>query len=203
MMGKTHISMGVATALLVGRPTNLGDGLVLVIGGAVGGIMCDIEVHSNPRVRDALYARFIVGGIVLLAILIDLWIGGPVSDRVRHHENALLGAGGALFVGTAVYSRLVSRHRGFSHSVLALVLFSAGLVLVLPALSFAFALGFGSHVALDLLNRKPVQLFYPSERGKFCLRLCYAQGVTNNVFLILGILGCAIGVALPFQNAAV
>jgi inner membrane protein len=202
MMGKTHISVGIASALLIARPADLGGCLVAVIGGAVGGVMCDIEVRSNPRCRDALHARFIVVGIVAVALLVDAAIGGPLTQAVNDGNRVLMGIGATLVIGTAVYSRIWSKHRGFSHSILALALFSVGLLALLPQLAAAFALGFASHVLLDLLNKMPVQIFYPSKRGRLCLRLCYASGATNTAFMWAGTLGIVVGVMLALTGLA-
>jgi len=46
-------------------------------------------------------------------------------------------------------------------------------------LTIAFAIGFLSHVFLDLLNKKRVQLLYPSMVGNVCLGLCYANRIAN------------------------
>lgn len=202
MMGKTHITVGIASALLVAQPADLGGCLVAVIGGSVGGIMCDIEVRSNPRCRDALHARFIVVGIVAVALLMDAATGGPLTQAIYNGNEVLMGVGATMAVGTALYSRLWSKHRGFSHSILALVLFSGGLLALLPALAGAFALGFASHVLLDLLNKMPVQLLYPSKRGRMCFRLCYASGATNTAFMWVGAFGILAGLTLPLTGVA-
>ncbi|TIC87748.1 metal-dependent hydrolase [Nocardioides sp. GY 10113] len=202
MMGKTHISVGVASALLVSRPTDLGGCLVAVIGGSVGGIMCDIEVRSNRKCRDALHARYIVLALVGTALLVDVIIRGQVTTAISEGNRTVLSVGALILAGTSTCSRLWSKHRGFSHSILALALFSIGLLAIFPALAISFALGFASHVLLDVLNKKQIQLLYPSNKANICLRLCYANGVTNKVFLVLGVVGTVAGLAMPFVLAA-
>lgn len=202
MMGKTHITVGIASALLVAQPADFGGCLVAVIGGSVGGVMCDIEVRSNPRCRDALHARLIVVGVVAVALLMDVASGGLLSRTVHNGNHIMMGIGATLVVGTAIYSRLWSKHRGFSHSILALALYSGGLLALLPSLAVAFALGFVSHVLLDLLNKMPVQLLYPSKRGRLCLRFCYASGPTNTTFMWAGTIGIIGGLALPLTGVA-
>lgn len=201
MMGKTHITVGMAAALLVAQPSDVAGCLVAVIGGSIGGLMCDIEVRSNPRCRDALHARFIVLAIVAIALLGEAALGGPLSHAILQGNRVLLVGGAVIVVATAAYSRFRSTHRGFSHSLLALVLFSGGLLVILPALAFAFAVGFASHVLLDLLNKRPIQLLYPSRRGRFCLRLCYASGTTNTALMWVGTVGVVGGLALPITSA--
>ena len=79
---------------------------------------------------------------------------------------------------------------------------SLAALFLLFSVAAAFALGFASHVLLDLLNKMPVQLLYPSKRGKLCLRLCYASGATNTAFMWAGALGIVGGLALPFTGVA-
>lgn len=67
------------------------------------------------------------------------------------------------------FLRLFMTHRGFTHSLLAYVIFSAimylGLMWVPEGLGHAFALGsiigYGSHLLLDSFNPKGIPLFYP------------------------------------------
>ena len=42
------------------------------------------------------------------------------------------------------------------------------------------AAGFLSHMVLDLLNKKPVEIFYPYKKG-VCLRLFSADGLANRL----------------------
>lgn len=201
MMGKTHIAVGVAAALLVAQPVGLGSSLVAVIGGSTGGVLCDIEVHSNRKCRDAFYARLLVLAIVLGAVLVDVLVAGPLTTHIRHADSAVLGFGTAVVLGTATYARVASNHRGFSHSLLALLLYSGGIAIIYAPLVPVFALGFVSHIALDILNKKPVQLFFPLRRGNVCLGLCYASGATNSAFLALGTLASLAGLGLAIARA--
>ena len=48
-----------------------------------------------------------------------------------------------------------------------------------------FAVGFLSHLVLDVMNRKPEKLLWPWKKG-FCLGLCSARGVVNRALLGVG-----------------
>lgn len=78
-----------------------------------------------------------------------------------------------------------SGHRGFSHSLLALVLETACLQLVFSAAALPFAAAFASHVMLDLMNKRPIRLFYPSKKG-MCLGWFYADRLANKAFAAMG-----------------
>ena len=200
MMGRTHITVGIASALLVGQPSDFAGCLTAIIGGSVGGVICDIEVRSNPRCRDALHARLIVLAIVTVALLVEAGIGGPLSRAIFYGNHIVLGVGAAVAALTAVYSRFWSTHRGFSHSLLALALFSGGLMAILPSLALAFGLGFASHVLLDLMNKKPIQLLYPSRRQALSASLL--RKWSNQHSSHVGGRGgsCLSGLAIPLQG---
>lgn len=188
MMGKTHVSVGVATALLVTQPVTLEGFSAAVIGGAIGGIISDMEVRSNPKFRDALHARFIALGLTVVFLLVDVITQGLIITSFLENNTLRLITGSAILIALVIFGRSTS-HRTFTHSLLGLISLSAGVWLLCPPLTTAFVAGFISHVLLDLLNKQPIQIFYPIKKGKFCLKLFYANGTMNTVFLFLGIVG--------------
>mgnify|MGYP000945358721 FL=1 len=98
----------------------------------------------------------------------------------------LMGTIMALLVAVLACGR-ASGHRGFSHSLLGLVVAVAAVRLAYPPLVTYFAMGYVSHVLLDLLNKRPVRLFWPVGRG-VSLGACKAGGVLDNVLCALGVL---------------
>ena len=186
MMGKTHVSMGIAAAFLVLQPTTAGEFAVAVIGGAGGGLLPDIEVRSSLSFRDPMNARWIALALALLFLGVDEAVDGPILTAVAQNSPLQLFAGALIFLVAGLFGRR-SAHRTFTHSLLGLAVFCFGLGLVCAPLVVSFAVGFASHVLLDLLNKKPVQLFYPLKAGRFCLKLVYANGVVNVVCLVVGV----------------
>lgn len=126
MLAKTHIAVGVAAAYSIVRPETAAEALPVIVGGALGSLICDFE-----------------------------------------------------FKGFG--------HRGFSHSLLALVLETAILQLLVPAAALPFAVAFASHVLLDITNKKSVRLFYPAKWG-ICLGWFYADRLANKAFATIGII---------------
>ncbi|EEW50811.1 putative membrane-bound metal-dependent hydrolase [Corynebacterium efficiens YS-314] len=133
-------------------------------------------------------------GPTVVFLIVDVITHGPIISSVLQSSIQRLIAGSAILIALVIFGRFTS-HRTFTHSLLGLVSLSAGVWLLCPPLTAAFAAGFISHVLLDLLNKQPIQIFYPIEKGKFCLKLCYANGVMNTVFFLLGIVGvlCWVG----------
>src|SRR5699024_11644451 len=129
MMGKTHISVGVATAFLVTQPVTLEGFSVAVIGGATGGIISDMEVRSNSKFRDALHARLIVLGLTMVFLIVDVITQGPIISSVLHSSSQRLIAGSAILIVLVIFGRFTS-HRTFTHSLLGLVSLSAGVWLL-------------------------------------------------------------------------
>jgi len=62
-------------------------------------------------------------------------------------------------------------HRGFFHSLLACALFTAGLYAVSKDFATGFAVGYLSHIFLDMLNPAGVMLFFPNRRKYRLLRI--------------------------------
>lgn len=200
-MGKTHISMGIASAVLITQPSTVGGCIVAIVGGSAGGIICDIEVHSNRYMRDALHARIIVAAVAAVSLLADALMRGPITSYIKQTDVTILLVGAAVVVGVSIFGRFQA-HRTFTHSLLALLLLTAGVAMVCLPLTVAFAIGFLSHVLLDLLNKKRVQLLYPSKVGNLCLGLCYANRIVNKAFLVLGVLGSVAGLGYSVSNLA-
>lgn len=191
MMSKTHIAVGVAASLAILQSATLGEVFAAVIGGAVGGDICDIDCKPTDYVHDALYGRVIVSTIVSVMLLADYLTGaGLCASFVAHVGPGMaLGIVGLVLAGILGY---MSKHRSFAHSILCLAWMTVSLWLVSPVLAPPFAIGFVSHVALDLLNKKKVQLLYPLKAGAFSLGLCRADGLANTVLASAGLLAAAV-----------
>lgn len=188
MMSKTHLAVGIAGALAVAAPSSLEECLAPMLGGAVGSLVCDIDVKSNrhPKSRDALHGRYIAAGLAAAILLLDLVSSAGIWSSALDRPVASSIVGAVILVVTGVLARTGS-HRGFSHSLLALVMFCLGMHLLCPVLTVGFVAGFLSHVLLDFSNKKPVQFLFPRSPG-FHLGWFPADGAANVVFLVVGLL---------------
>ena len=140
-----------------------------------------------------MFRRGVALVVALAAVLlvVDWWLDAGACAWVVSHMGLRTALGGALVLGTCIVGAL-SSHRGFAHSLLALCLLAAGLWLACAPLVLPFAAGFASHVALDVLNYKPVRLFFPFKRG-IALGLYRSDGVADRVLFAAG---CAVAVLL-------
>ncbi len=183
MMGKTHVAVGVATALMALHPGSVSGCLCAVAGGALGGWLSDIDVRDDGRAHDVWQGGLTSVGIAAAALAIDTIRGGAALTYVVSHSGVLFVAGLASFVVLCVVGSQ-ARHRRFTHSVVALALFSAAVWLFCAPLSLGFAVGFASHIVLDLFNYKRVQVLWPFGKG-FSFKMCRSNGKANNVLCVV------------------
>lgn len=78
-----------------------------------------------------------------------------------------------------------SNHRTFTHSFLALFLYTVAVYLIYKPFSAPLAVAYFSYLVLDVLNKKKIPLFYPLKFG-ICLKLCYANKKANKVLMYVG-----------------
>lgn len=179
MMGKTHMIAGIGAAVLISPPDTIGGCLQALLGGALGGLICDLDVQSSTYCRDARVVRntaLLLGAVILF--LDWKWSTG-IWDHIGSHlgSRQLLGLG--IFLVITIAGKL-SSHRSFTHSFLALGFLMAAFYFLYAPLIPYVAAGFLSHMFLDLLNKKPVEIIYPYKKG-VCLRLFSADGLANRL----------------------
>lgn len=190
MMGKTHMIAGIGAAMLAAPPDTMGGCLQALLGGALGGLICDLDVQSSTYCQDA---RVVRNTALLLGAGI-LFLDWKWNTGIWNHIGSHLGSGQLLglgiFLGVTIVGKL-SAHRSFTHSFLALGLLTAAFYFLYTPLIPYVAAGFLSHMALDLLNKKPVEILYPWKRG-FCLRLFSADGLANSLIFAGSLVFCAV-----------
>lgn len=191
MMAKTHITVGIASALAVCRPSTPGGLLAAVIGGTVGGILCDIECRSEPGMRDALIGRIIAFVITAVLLFTDRMMHFGIVESISSRNKIILAAGVLLLLITCIKGR-ASEHRTFTHSLLYVLLFSMGFYCITPLLMIPVFCGGLSHLVIDTFNKKNVPWLYPIDKKGFCFRLCYASKTGNTVLMWSG-LAAAVG----------
>ena len=91
----------------------------------------------------------------------------------------------------------MSEHRKFSHSLIAMILFTIPLLFINNTIAVAFIIAFISHIVLDIMNKRGVYIFYPKDKG-YCLKWFYADKIANSVFLVIGILAIVVECGVRF-----
>ena len=185
MTGETHLVVGVASVMAITQPKNIREAVTAIGIGAIGAIISDIDVGSSESRKGADKIIGMLGAVIIIIYLIDHFLHAGVWERIvsnRGVTEILIGV--LLFVGTCVFG-MEQPHRTFMHSLLALFILEIALTIMMPSANLYFAIGFISHLAIDLLNRKKVRLLYPLKEG-WCFKLCHANGIVDRVLLYIG-----------------
>ena len=191
MRGRTHITAGIAAALLVLHPTTvLGIGSA-VAGGTLGGAICDIDCKGSDLNQETIRGAVLAGICIAGVTVYDLRSGNGLIDHIRNAvgTNLLLGILGLVIC--CIWG-CISPHRTFTHSLTGLLAMSASAWLICAPLGYAVALGMASHILLDLLNRKGIPLLYPLKKPVVCLNLCRADGLVNSILSVVCSAACVI-----------
>ncbi len=193
MMCRTHFVVGTAAAICLTGPQDLRGYLTAVLGGTVGSLISDLDQPSTRVARDTAWNRKLLlcmlGGVLVADQIFGTGLWAQIQELSRTPR----------FLGAVVFLALCfgmpfSAHRGFSHSILALLLMTGAARQVSVPLSDAFFWGFVSHLALDLLNKRGMKLLFPWKKG-FCLGWCYANGKTAKVLTEIALVVISVCVA--------
>lgn len=184
MLGKAHLTIGMAAAWTLAMPETVPAALPVIAGAAAGSLICDIDCDSPSERNDASRQRVLAAVIVAAALIYDKAVDGGMWRSIAESGSYLWCAGVAGLVVTVAFAN-VSSHRGFSHSITAMLLETGFLYLIFPQCAKPFAIAFVTHILLDISNKKRVRLFYPAKKG-VSLGLFYADRMANKVCEIAG-----------------
>ena len=185
MLGKTHMAVGIAATLAITQPSGVSE-LVLAVGaGSRGALISDIDVGTSNSHRDADKITALSVVVVLAVFAMDYFCNTQIIERIIGSSGYLrIIAGLLLFIGICAFGK-EQPHRSFMHSFLALILLSFALGLIWEKAVIYFAIGFLSHLATDIFNKKKVRLLYPM-KGGVSLGLFHAYGLANDIFFAIG-----------------
>ncbi len=185
MLGKTHMAVGIAATLAITQPSGISE-LVLAVGaGSLGALISDIDVGTSNSHRDADKITALSVVVVLAVFALDYFCNTQIIERIIGSSGYLrIIAGLLLFIGICAFGK-EQPHRSFMHSFLALILLSFALGLIWEKAVIYFAVGFLSHLATDIFNKKKVRLLYPL-KGGVSLGLFHAYGLANDIFFAVG-----------------
>lgn len=188
MNSKTHMYVGAAASLAILQPVGVGNSLIGIAGGLLGGWLCDIDLNTKSDLGDYF------AGAELLAVLgiigaLDFFFGFGIIDYILVHRSIISAVGAALFVLLGVLGAkwpALNPHRTFMHSLLAVALFSVALALAFPPIVLPFAIGMLLHILLDLTNKSGVQILFPLG-FKPCLQWCDSDGTADKVIRFIAL----------------
>lgn len=185
MLGKTHMAVGIATTLAVTQPENVSEMILAVGVGALGALTSDIDVGTSDSHRDAdkIVALSVIA--VLAVIVIDRFFQTGITTQIIQNSGyGRVVAGVLLFVGICAFGK-EQPHRSFMHSFFALVLLCFAMGLVWEKAVVYFMIGFISHLATDVFNKRKLRLLYPL-KGGVAFGVFHAHGLANRIFFMAG-----------------
>ena len=191
MLGRTHITAGVATALLVLHPTTALEIGAAVAGGALGGAICDIDCKGTDRNKDTFHGAILAALCIAAVAFFDYRTGNGLVAHIRNAVGTDLLIGCLGMLACCIWG-CISPHRTFTHSVLGLLAMSTSVWLVCAPLGYGLGIGMASHILLDLLNRRGIPLLYPLRHPSVCLDLCDSDGLVNRLLSVLFTVACAV-----------
>ena len=205
MLGGTHKRIGIVASFAVLRPTTIPACLGALAAGAIGGDICDIDIlfKNNPakdedQNRDDHYdgawedaASNVL--LFLLFVLVDWYFGNGAVDWFHQHLGFHTLAAGAVLALIVVCGTLAP-HRSYMHSILIGLIMSGCVFVICAPLAPAFAIGYATHIVLDLVNKGEMALLWPLKKG-FSLKLCSANKTANAVLETIGEILCDLLVA--------
>ena len=158
MMSKTHIAVGIASGLAIAQTGSVESCVAAVVGGSLGGIIADCDIHPSRAHKDALAGRLIVLGIAVVALLADRYANAGLCDYLFAYLGAPLIAGVVAFAALTFVGGHTD-HRSFTHSLVAMAAFCGSVYLACAPLLPYFAIGYTSHLLLDITNKQGIRLY--------------------------------------------
>lgn len=185
MLGKTHFTFGIASALIITQPQTVAGLITSVAGGAIGGWVVDVDIKDrdidieDEAGQERVFNTIIEAIFILILFGIDFFTGKGMCKYII--DNWSVKVWGALLgILVFVIIGLNTKHRTFTHSLMAMLLFSGLVYMFCRPATIAFLIGYASHLVLDLLNKRGLQLFFPI-RQRYCFDICASGGTANKV----------------------
>lgn len=190
MTGKTHLVVGTALAsglLLLNHNTSNSEIITTsIVLSALGAILPDIDIEHS------LMRKVFYGTILAIGIMIGLIFYSNINPKSLINWNEvtvpiIIGACG--FIGLLMYGYF-SSHRTFTHTLLALILFSLSIYMICNNLAYTmyFAIGMLSHQLLDMLNKKSMYWLNPITKKDFALYSINSSETTSTMMFVVGLL---------------
>ncbi len=179
------MAVGIATGLLLVPPKSLPELLVGVGAGALGGLICDIDVGTSKSHKQADIITMGAALIVAVVLVADWLFKVGIQDKLMQNENFVqVFIPAMIFIGICAYGK-GTHHRTFMHSFVAFILLTACVGVAVPTAAPYFGIGFLSHIFIDMFNKRKELVFWPSKKG-VCFKLCSSHGKVNKILFYAG-----------------
>ena len=188
MQANTHAAVGIAIGTAASMTQSKEMMLLAATSALVGSVICDIDVGDTGKKYTPILLSALLGAVVVLLVIYAYFFGIEIAMLWQSESGYLRSAIGIIaFIGICIFGSK-KPHRSFLHSILGMLLLVACVFLFFPTASIYFLFGYVSHLGLDLLNYRPLMLFYPMKKG-YSLKLCYSKSRASTVMLCVA---CAV-----------
>lgn len=180
MTAKTHVSVGMASTLLITQPKSIKELLLCLGVASIGAVISDIDV-STSEAYEAVnkVIKFVLIAAIILGFVEYNWRFGIITSFKNDSNIMRLIIGISVVLGICIFGKN-QPHRSFMHSILAIILLSGSTYIILPEVVPYLSISMASHILIDTLNKKKVHIFYPLPGG-IAFNLCRAHGFVNNI----------------------
>ena len=204
MQGKTHAVCGGALAVAALAPVTFPALGGAMVGGMLGALCPDVDCDSSHAYKGVTKFALFVALIFGLCYALDYVYGTALLASLANFERGRWTV--ARIVGLALLiayfiAGALSAHRTLTHSLVGMAVATVAIYLAAPGIWQSFALGYASHLALDLLNKQKEQLLWPFGDG-CALYVCKSDGAMNKVLLFIGIIALVMLIAFSAPMTA-
>ena len=181
MTYRTHLAAGYAAVLYTFSPDTLTE-LILSTGtAAIGSVISDVdasESHSRNNLAKVSAITFLSIAGILSA---DHFAGTDIASHFTSSSSLMrLFTGFLIFLSICIFGEHLP-HRSFMHSIAGTAAVTLSFSVILPSAAPYMAVSMLSHILLDMLNKKKIQLFYPLPKPRIGFGICSADGSINNL----------------------
>lgn len=203
MTYRTHLAAGYAAVLYTFSPDTLTE-LILSTGtAAIGSVISDVdasESHSRNNLAKVSSVTFLSIAGVLAA---DHFAGTDIASRFSSSASLVrLFTGFLIFLGVCIFGAHLP-HRSFMHSIAGTAAVTVSFSLILPSAAPYMAVSMLSHIIIDMLNKKKVQLFFPLPKPRIGFGICSADGRINNLLFYLFSVSAVIKLFVSFKETLI
>lgn len=196
MMSKTHITIGIAASLAAAPATVEGLNYALM-GGAIGSLICDIDRSAERPTGDVKQGWAIAFTVFFVGFMHNSYSYWQAFKAENLWNHPLLLVCLALLI-ILLFFAVYGSHRGFSHSLIMLACSSGLIYFINRQTCLFYMIGFLTHLLLDVMNKRPVRIFYPAKG--ICLGWCYSDGLMNRILGLLGAGACIALLVIKYQS---
>lgn len=183
MKCRTHIACANALSLMILNPSGIIPLATTIVGASIGGATPDLDANDMHKKSDYLFG---LAGLTFIAfILLDNYL------KWNFFEDTYLSILGVTLYMIIGFIGKHKAHRSILHSLLACSVLGLIVYYTFNMLFLPFIIGYISHILLDILNIRPVRVFYPLKKG-VSLKISRFDGILNSILFYASLIIIAI-----------